>query len=251
MPLQITCNGIFGGNMKVLITGGSRGIGAECVRRFSQEGHTVSFIYNKSDDRAGALSRETGATAVKVDVEDLNSLEMAVKAVAMKMGGVDVLVNNAGVALIKLFSDVSNNELTHVINVNLTAAAVAAREASKRMVSEHFGRIINVGSVWGRVGASCEVAYSASKAGLEGLTKALAKELGPSGITVNCVEPGVIDTEMNSELGEEDLKCLCEETPLCRIGTVSDVAEAVLWLASEKAGFVTGQIIGIDGGFGI
>ena len=237
--------------MKVLITGGSRGIGAECVRRFSQEGHTVSFIYNKSDDRAGALSRETGATAVKVDVEDLNSLEMAVKAVAMKMGGVDVLVNNAGVALIKLFSDVSNNELTHVINVNLTAAAVAAREASKRMVSEHFGRIINVGSVWGRVGASCEVAYSASKAGLEGLTKALAKELGPSGITVNCVEPGVIDTEMNSELGEEDLKCLCEETPLCRIGTVSDVAEAVLWLASEKAGFVTGQIIGIDGGFGI
>lgn len=251
MPLQITCNGIFGGNMKVLITGGSRGIGAECVRRFSQEGHTVSFIYNKSDDRAGALSRETGATAVKVDVEDLNSLEMAVKAVAMKMGGIDVLVNNAGVALIKLFSDVSNNELTHVINVNLTAAAVAAREASKRMVSEHFGRIINVGSVWGRVGASCEVAYSASKAGLEGLTKALAKELGPSGITVNCVEPGVIDTEMNSELGEEDLKCLCDETPLCRIGTVADVAEAVLWLASEKAGFVTGQIIGIDGGFGL
>ena len=237
--------------MKVLITGGSRGIGAECVRRFSQEGHTVSFIYNKSDDRAGALSRETGATAVKVDVEDLNSLEMAVKAVAMKMGGIDVLVNNAGVALIKLFSDVSNNELTHVINVNLTAAAVAAREASKRMVIEHFGRIINVGSVWGRVGASCEVAYSASKAGLEGLTKALAKELGPSGLTVNCVEPGVIDTEMNSELGEEDLKCLCEETPLCRIGTVSDVAEAVLWLASEKAGFVTGQIIGIDGGFGL
>lgn len=252
MPLQIPCNGnFFGGNMKVLITGGSRGIGAECVRRFAEEGHTVSFIYNKSDDRAGALARETGATAVKVDVEDLASLEMAVKAVAMKMGGIDVLVNNAGVALIKLFSEVSNSELTHVINVNLTAAAVAAREASKRMVSEHFGRIINIGSVWGRVGSSCEVAYSASKAGLEGLTKALAKELGPSGVTVNCVEPGVIDTEMNSELGEEDLKCLCDETPLCRIGTVADVAEAVLWLASEKAGFVTGQIIGIDGGFGL
>ena len=144
--------------MKVLITGGSRGIGAECVRRFAEEGYTVSFIYNKSDDRAGALARETGATAVKVDVEDLASLDMAVKAVAMKMGGIDVLVNNAGVALIKLFSEVSNSELTHVINVNLTAAAVAAREASKRMVSEHFGRIINIGSVWGRVGASCEVA---------------------------------------------------------------------------------------------
>ena len=236
--------------MKILITGGSRGIGAECVKRFAENGHTVSFIYNKSDDRAGELARSTGATAVKADVEDMETLKMAIAAVAAKMDGIDVLVNNAGVSLIKLFSDVTDTELKRVFDINLVAATVAAREVSKHMVRAHFGRIINIGSVWGRVGASCEVVYSASKAGLEGLTKALAKELGPSGITVNCVEPGVIDTEMNAELGEEELKFLEEETPLCRIGTVSDIAEAVVWLA-EKADFVTGQIIGIDGGFGL
>jgi len=236
--------------MKILITGGSRGIGAECVKRFAENGHTVSFIYNKSDDRAGELARSTGATAVKADVEDMETLKMAIAAVAAKMGGIDVLVNNAGVSLIKLFSDVTDTELKRVFDINLVAATVAAREVSKHMVRAHFGRIINIGSVWGRVGASCEAVYSASKAGLEGLTKALAKELGPSGITVNCVEPGVIDTEMNAELGEEELKFLEEETPLCRIGTVSDVAESVVWLA-EKADFVTGQIIGIDGGFGL
>lgn len=236
--------------MKILITGGSRGIGAECVKKFAENGHTVSFIYNKSDDRAGELARSTGATAVKADVEDMETLKMAIAAVAAKMGGIDVLVNNAGVSLIKLFSDVTDTELKRVFDINLVAATVAAREVSKHMVRAHFGRIINIGSVWGRVGASCEVVYSASKAGLEGLTKALAKELGPSGITVNCVEPGVIDTEMNAELGEEELKFLEEETPLCRIGTVSDIAEAVVWLA-EKADFVTGQIIGIDGGFGL
>ena len=237
--------------MKILITGGSRGIGAECVRMFAEEGHNVSFIYNKSDERAGELARETGATAVKADIEDAEALQLAIKAICSKMGGVDVLVNNAGVALIKLFTDVTNEELAHVYGVNLTAATIAARECARYMISQHFGRIINVGSVWGRVGASCEAVYSASKAGLEGLTKALAKELGPSGITVNCVEPGVIDTEMNSELSDSDIDALCDETPLCRMGTTADVADAVLWLASEKAGFITGQIIGVDGGFGL
>ena len=237
--------------MRILITGGSRGIGAECVRKFTAEGHTVSFIYNKSDERAGELSRQTGATAVKADIEDLNALRLAIDAVAAKMDGIDVLVNNAGISLIKLFTEVDDIELKKVFDVNLVAASVAARECAKRMVRQHSGRIINIGSVWGRAGASCEVVYSASKAGLEGLTKALAKELGPSGITVNCVEPGVIDTEMNSELTEDDMKYLCDETPLCRIGKVEDIAETVLWLASEKAGFITGQIIGVDGGFGL
>ena len=237
--------------MRILITGGSRGIGAECVRRFAAEGNVVSFIYNSSDGQAGELSRETDALPIKADVSDLNALKLAVTVAAAKMGGVDVLVNNAGVSLIKLFTDVTDEELQRVFNVNLMGASVAAREVAKIMVKEHFGRIINIGSVWGRVGASCEVVYSASKAGLEGLTRALAKELGPSGITVNCIEPGVIDTEMNSELDEEALCALCDETPLCRIGKTSDVADAVLWLASEKAGFVTGQVIGIDGGFGL
>lgn len=237
--------------MRILITGGSRGIGAECVRRFTAEGNAVSFIYNNSDEQAGALSRETGAIPIKTDVADTTAIKLAVTAVATKMGGIDVLINNAGVSLIKLFTDVDDEELQRVFNVNLVGAAVAAREVAKVMLREHFGRIINIGSVWGRVGASCEAVYSASKAGLEGLTKALAKELGPSGITVNCIEPGVIDTEMNSELDEETLRALCDETPLCRIGKTSDVADAVLWLASEKASFVTGQIIGVDGGFGL
>lgn len=237
--------------MKILITGGSRGIGAECVRRFAKDGHTVSFIYNNSDERAGELSRQTGATAVKVDVANINMLKLAIDAAVAKMGGVDLLVNNAGVSLIKLFTEVDDTELKKVFDVNLVSASVAARECAKRMISQHSGKIINIGSIWGRVGASCEVVYSASKAGLEGLTKALAKELGPSGITVNCVEPGVIDTEMNCELSKEDMKCLCDETPLCRLGKVEDVAEAVLWLASEKANFITGQIIGVDGGFGL
>ena len=237
--------------MKILITGGSRGIGAECVRMFANDGHTVSFIYNNSDIAAGELAKNTGATPIKADVSNIESLKLAVKAAEIKMGGIDVLVNNAGVALIKLFTDVDDFEVRRIFDTNLVAATVAAREAAKGMIRNHWGRIINVGSVWGRVGASCEVVYSASKAGLEGLTKALAKELGPSGITVNCVEPGVIDTDMNSELTVEDTKCLCDETPLCRIGKTNDVAEAVIWLASKKADFVTGQILGVDGGFGL
>ena len=237
--------------MKVLVTGGSRGIGAECVREFAAEGDTVSFIYNKSDDCAGALARETGATAIKADISDSTALKMAVTAAAIKMGGIDVLVNNAGIAHIGLFTDTSDDDIEKIYGVNLVAAPVAAREAARCMIRAHWGRIINIGSVWGRTGASCEVVYSASKAGLEGLTKALAKELGPSGVTVNCVEPGVINTEMNAELDDETVKTLCDETPLCRIGTTSDVAKAVLWLASESAGFITGQVLGVDGGFGL
>ena len=141
-------------------------------------------------------------------------------------------------------------EWHRLVNTNLGAAVVASREVSRGMVNQKFGRIIQIGSVWGRVGASCEVAYSATKAGLEGLTRALAKELGPSGITVNCVEPGVIATDMNACFDRETLAALCEETPLGRIGDPADVANAVFWLASEEAGFITGQILGVDGGFG-
>ena len=167
------------------------------------------------------------------------------------MGGIDVLVNNAGISLVGLFTDLRDEEWQRIANVNLGGAVIAAREVSRIMVSNHAGRIINVGSVWGRVGASCEVAYSATKAGLEGLTKALAKELGPSDITVNCIEPGVIATDMNRCFDTETLNALCDETPLCRIGTPEDVAEAVVFLASDAASFITGQILGVDGGFGL
>lgn len=236
---------------RVLITGGSRGIGAECVRRFAAIGDVVSFIYNKSEKEAELLADETGATAICADVSDSLALASAIRRAEMLMGGMDVLVNNAGVSWIGLLTDMTDAEWQILLNTNLGGAMVASREAARGMISQHSGRIINIGSVWGRVGASCEVAYSATKAGLEGMTKALAKELGPSGITVNCVEPGVIATDMNACFDAETMRELCEETPLCRIGSVRDVAETVVFLASEAASFITGQVIGVDGGFGL
>jgi 3-oxoacyl-[acyl-carrier protein] reductase len=162
-----------------------------------------------------------------------------------------VLINNAGIAQIKMLGDITDEDFRRMIDVNLSAAFYLAREISPDMVRRKHGRIINVGSMWGKVGASCEVHYSAAKAGLRGLTMALAKELGPSGITVNCVEPGVIDTDMNAALDEESRAALCEQTPLCRIGRPEDVAAAVMFLASAEAGFITGQVLGVDGGFAV
>ena len=236
---------------KVLITGGSRGIGAECVRKFASAGCSVAFVYNKSRDAAENLSAETGAIAICADLSAAEEAKRAVREAAEALGGIDVLVNNAGIAHIGLFTDLTDNEWERICSTNLSSAIYVSREAAKHMISSHSGRIINIGSVWGRAGASCEVAYSATKAGLRGLTRALAKELGPSGITVNCIEPGVIDTDMNAALDEDTRAALIDETPLCRIGTPFDIAEAVFFLASDSASFITAQIIGIDGGFGI
>jgi 3-oxoacyl-[acyl-carrier protein] reductase len=237
---------------RVIVTGGSRGIGAECVRRFSERGDKVVFLYNKSLNEAEALSFETGAFGIQCDVADVTALKAALAEAERALGGAaDVLVNNAGVSLIKLLSDTSDEEMLSVYNTDLVAATVAAREVSRGMVRAQKGYIVNIGSVWGRVGASCETVYSAAKAGLRGLTLALAKELGPSHITVNGIEPGVILTDMNASLDGNTLAELCDETPLCRLGEPRDVAEAVLWLTSGKADFVTGQCLGVDGGFGL
>ena len=235
---------------RVLISGGSRGIGAECVRRYTSLGDAVVFIYNKSSGSAQALSAETGAIAIQADVSDAVEAKSAVNQAVEKLGGIDILVNNAGVAHIGLFTDLTDAEWRCLCDTNLSSVIYLSREASKYMVRQHGGSIVNIGSVWGRAGASCEVAYSATKAGLRGFTRALAKELGPSGITVNCIEPGVIDTEMNAALDEETRASLADETPLGRLGTSADVAATVEFLTSPEAAFITGQILGVDGGFG-
>lgn len=236
---------------RVLISGGSRGIGRALVEYFRAQGDAVAFIYRQSDDAAAELSAKTGARAIRADVSDPDEARRAAGLAIETLGGVDVLVNNAGIAQIKLFTDVSDEEWRRMIDTNLSSAFYLSRAVAPDMISRKSGRIVNVGSMWGKVGASCEVHYSASKAGLRGLTMALAKELGPSGITVNCVEPGVIETDMNAALDEETRASLCDETPLCRMGAPEEVAAAVGFLSSEEAGFITGQILGVDGGYAI
>lgn len=236
---------------KVLITGGSRGIGRACVEKFAREGFVVSFIYNNSDAQADELSAKTGAYAIKADISDPNKARAAVAKAIDEMGSIDILVNNAGISLIKLFTDTTDEDYYNIMNTNIGGTFFVTREVAKNMISNHFGRIVNIGSMWGKVGASCEVAYSASKAAIEGFTKALAKELGLSGITVNCIEPGVINTEMNAALDENTLKELCDETPIGRIEDACELAEFIFTIATEKSGFLTGQIIGFDGGFAI
>ena len=236
---------------RILISGGSRGIGRACVMLFSSRGHKVAFIYRNDDDAAAECSKITGAYAIKADVSVHSESVRAVNEAISYLGGIDVLVNNAGISMTKLFTDTTYDEWKSVIDTNLSSAFSLSRECSKMMISQHSGSIINIGSVWGRCGASCEVAYSASKAGLRGLTQALAKELGPSDIRVNCIEPGVIDTDMNAEHSKETMEELCDSTPLCRIGKADEVAEAVYFLSSDAASFITGQIIGVDGGFAL
>ncbi len=233
----------------VLINGGSRGIGAELVRRFSERGYAVAFTYKSSRQEAEILAESTGALAIRADSAKEEDVISAVREVGEKLGAPFCLVNNAAVSSFSLFTDITLEMWEETMAVNLTGAFLYSREVSREMIKKKQGRIINISSMWGSVGASCEVHYSASKAGLIGMTKALAKELGPSGITVNAVLPGVIDTEMNKNLTDSDRLALIDETPLMRIGTVGDVAEAVLFLASDAASFVTGECMNVSGGF--
>ena len=232
----------------VLITGGSRGIGAACARRFAAEGYQVAINYCRSGEQAQALAAEVGGIALKADVADPRQVEKMVDNVLDKFCQLDILVCNAGVSHMGLLSDMTDEAWRRLFAVNVDGAFYACRAVIPHFVHNKRGSIVTVSSMWGQVGASCEAAYSASKAAVIGLTRALAKELGPSGIAVNCVAPGVINTEMNAVLGPEDLAALREETPLGCLGTAQQVAEAVAFLAKGADTFVTGQVLGVNGG---
>lgn len=231
-----------------LVTGASRGIGAEIARSLAKDGMFVYVNYSKSRDKAEALAKEIGGAAVCADVSDETAVADMIKRIEAEKGGVDVLVNNAGIAMIKMLCDTTTDDWDRIFGVNMRGAYLVTKAAMGHMVSNKYGKIINISSMWGEVGASCEVAYSASKAALIGFTKALAKELSLSGITVNCVTPGVIDTEMNSELDAVTLAELKEEIPLGRIGTPDEIASVVSFLCSDRAKYITGQVIGANGG---
>ena len=233
---------------RVVVTGGSRGIGAACVRRFAAEGARVAFIYNRSEKEASELAKETGAFAVQGDVSDPRSISRAMNGAIGLLGGIDVLVNNAGVAQFRLFDEITDGDWDKMIGTDLGGVFRAARSAAPRMISQKSGAIINISSMWGETGASCETHYSAAKAGVIGLTKALAKELGPSGIRVNCVAPGAVATDMNAALDAAAIRGIEEETPLGRLGTPDEIAACIAFLASDDASFVTGAVLSANGG---
>lgn len=241
-------------NKTVLVTGSSRGIGAATALKFAQSGYNVVINYNKSEKKAfEILEKVRGegarAIAIKSDVSRYFEAESLVDKAISEFGTLDVLVNNAGIAQQKLFTDISEFEWDKMFEVNVKSMFNCSKLAAAHMIKNHSGKIINISSVWGVYGASCEVHYSASKASVIGFTKALAKELGPSGITVNCIAPGVIDTDMNANFKKEDIQELVNCTPLMRLGLPSDIANLTVFLASESADFITGQTIGCDGGF--
>ena len=233
----------------VLINGGSRGIGRAMVETFSRNGYSVAFTYKNSLEEANELVKSTGALAIRADSALEDEVDFAVKTVIDRFGKIDCLINNAAVSSFSLLTDLSLDDWNRCLAVNLTGPFLYSKAVIPGMVSNKSGRIINISSMWGIVGSSCEVHYSAAKAGIIGMTKALAKELGPSNITVNAIAPGVIATDMNKSLSEEDIAALKDETPLMRIGDVNDVAEAALFLAGDGASFITGEIMNLSGGF--
>ena len=232
-----------------VITGGSRGIGAAAVAAFATAGYSVAFLYRDDDAAAKIVSEKTGAFMLKADVSRRGEMDEAFARIRARLGPVDVLVNNAGIAQFRLFDDISDEEWRRMLSVNLDGVFHCTQSVVNEMISRKEGCILNVTSIWGVVGASCESHYAASKGAVIALTKSLAKELGPSGIRVNCVAPGVIRTDMNRALDGEAMRDLAAQTPLGRLGEPEEVASALLFFAGGGASFITGQVLGVDGGF--
>lgn len=238
----------------VLITGGSGGIGSACARVFAEHGYNVGIVYNKNREAAEAVKNElllmeADCECFCCDISSRDEVESLFTEFHEKLGQVDVLINNAGVAQQKLFCDITLWEWNRIFDINVTGVFNMCQCALRDMIDNKSGSVVNVSSMWGVSGASCEAHYSATKAAVISLTKSLAKEYGPSNIRFNCVAPGVIDTRMNSHLSYEDMEELREETALGRIGSAEEAAEAIYFLASEKASYITGQVLTCDGGF--
>ena len=237
-----------------IVTGGSRGIGRAIVETLARKGINVIANYNQSEEKAKQLQENLEKEnihidIIKADVSKREEVKNMVDMVIKKYGKIDVLINNAGISQEKLFQDITDEDWEHVTKVNLYSAFCTTQEVLPYMLSQKSGCIINISSIYGIIGGSCAVAYSATKAGMDGMTKALAKELGPSNIRVNSIAPGCIDTDMNKQYTEEDINQVKEETPLERIGKPEDIAKCAMWLVEDT--FTTGQVISINGGWGI
>ncbi len=236
-----------------LITGASRGIGAAAAELIAGAGYAVAINYRENETAAKEVAEKItdfGGTAITVrgDISSPEEVSRIFEKIKDEFGGLELLVNNAGISYIGLLQDMTDSDIERLIKTDLMGAILCSREAAKLMIAKKRGSIINIASMWGEVGASCEAVYSACKAGIIGFTKALAKELGPSGIRVNCVSPGVIRTDMNSGLNRETLRELTEDTPLLRLGEPEDVAKAIAFLASDESDFITGQVLPVNGG---
>lgn len=235
----------------VLITGGSRGIGAAAVKKFAEKGWQVAFLYKEQDRAAMEVAEETGALPIRCDVTDRESLRESIKAARVYFGVpcLDAVVCNAGISISGLFTDMTEDQWDLLLRTNLEGAMYTAKYALPDMIRNEKGSIILVSSMWGETGGSYEVAYSTTKAALIGFGKSLAKEVGPSGVRVNIVAPGVIDTDMCRMYDEDVIDGLVRDVPLCRIGKGEDVASAICFLADEESSYVTGQVLGVSGGF--
>ena len=241
-------------NKIIIVTGASRGIGKEIAKELAKKEYTVIANYNKSEKQAIELKEELEKENIKIDifkadVSKRNEAQELVEYTINKYGKIDVLINNAGISQIKEFTQITDEDWNNMINTNLNSVFYMTQESCKNMIHNKKGCIINISSIWGVVGASCEVHYSVSKAGIDAITKSLAKEMGPSNIRVNSIAPGIINTEMNKNLSEEEINNIKEEIPLEKIGKAQDIEKCVEWLIEDE--YTTGQVISINGGWGI